>query len=165
MKSASAICFVVVMALLSPRPAVSDSSEMKFPPRPYRVDVPMRPDNITDAEVGEISGVVRDLYPSEFLNIGTVVDRCPCEDGPQCSSQVWVVAHKGMETRGLLLSRIDEEWQIGPVQAWWFDYNVLERRMRAVLRERTGNARDQWARLVVEQGELLRRSPRCDGDE
>ena len=153
------------MVFLSPHPAVGDYADMKFPPRPYRVDVPMRPDNITDIEVEQISGVVNSIFPADLMNIGTVVDRCPCEDGPQCSSQVWVVAHKGMQTRGLLLSRIDEEWQIGPVQAWWFDYYDLERRMRAILRERTSDASDRWARLVVEQGELLRRSPRCNNDE
>ena len=80
---------------------------------------------MSDEEVREIQAVVFQVLPGSILNISGVVSECPCEDGPACSDQVWIVAHRPNQTKGLQLSRIDAHWAIGPVQQWWFDFENL----------------------------------------
>lgn len=98
----------------------------QIPPR--RRESPIREDNITDKEVEEIQSVMAQVQPGSIVNIGTVVTGCPCEDGLKCSAQVWVVANRPKVSVGLLLSRIDGRWMIGPVQQWWLDSASLEAR-------------------------------------
>ena len=93
--------------------------------RPTRRDGPLRTDNVSDEEVREIQAVVSQVLPGSILNISGVVSECPCEDGPACSDQVWIVAHRPNQTKGLQLSRINAHWAIGPVQQWWFDFENL----------------------------------------
>ena len=69
--------------------------------------------------------VLAQVRPGDIVNIGTVVSGCPCEDGSTCSDQVWVVAHSPGTSVGLLLSRINSHWVIGPVQQWWLDREDL----------------------------------------
>ena len=92
---------------------------------PYRREGPVRSDNITDNEVQEIEFFLAKVRPGDIVNIGTVVSGCPCEDGSSCSDQVWVVAHSPGPSVGLLLSRINDHWVIGPVQQWWLDREDL----------------------------------------
>ncbi|MEM9335261.1 MAG: hypothetical protein AAGA33_10460 [Pseudomonadota bacterium] len=87
--------------------------------RPARRDEPLREANITDSEVRQIEGVVREMHPGSLVYISAVIGDCPCEDGPGCRAQVWSTAQKGGQMIELSLSRIDGEWQIGPLQAWW----------------------------------------------
>lgn len=93
---------------------------------PRRRDAPARSENISDNEVREIQNVVRDVLPHAIVNISTVVTGCPCEDGPACTDQVWLTATKGEDTYGLQLSRINNHWTIGPIQAWWLKYRGIK---------------------------------------
>jgi len=87
--------------------------------RPTRRDTPLREDNITDVEVAQVEAVVQELYPGSIVYISGVTAGCPCQDGPACSDQVWSVADRGQSSSGLALSKIDGEWQLGPLQKWW----------------------------------------------
>ena len=115
--------------------------------RPHRREGPLRSRNIDDKEIREILSVAADILPGAIVNIGGVVSGCPCEDGLSCSAQVWIVAHRAAKTNGLLLSRISNQWQVGPVQQWWLDYEVL----------RAGRSRPS-----IEEGDALTdRFPGC----
>jgi hypothetical protein len=87
--------------------------------RPQRRDAPLRELNITDEEVREIQGVTRSYIPDSYVNISSVVTGCPCEEGPGCEDQVYVLADAGSRTVGLQLSRIEKKWKVGEVQKWW----------------------------------------------
>ena len=131
-----------------------------FPAAPRRVDFPMRESNISDVEVKEIQGLVAEIYPGAILNIGSVVSECRCADGPACSAQVWVVAYGLGRSHGMMLSEIDNEWQIGPVQSWWIEYEDLVDRMRQILQEsktpyRRSMAYRPWAMTAVIDDEKL----------
>lgn len=93
--------------------------------RPQRRDGPIRAENIRDAEVRELQAVTTAYFPGSVVNIGPVVVGCPCEDGSGCTEQVWVLAHLDGKTSGLLLSRISNQWRIGPVQLWWREYEKV----------------------------------------
>ena len=93
--------------------------------RPRRRESPAREANISDREVEEVVRAVATIRPGAVVNIGTVVTGCPCEDGPTCTDQVWIVTHMPGSTAGFLLSRIDDHWTVGPVQGWWWDYERL----------------------------------------
>ena len=69
-----------------------------------------------------------EVLPHAFVSIGTVVTGCPCEDGAMCTDQVWVMAADKKRAVGLLLSRIDGRWEIGPVQRWWLRREALDAR-------------------------------------
>jgi tetratricopeptide (TPR) repeat protein len=96
--------------------------------RPERRDSPIRAENLTDDEAREIQRLMLDIMPGVILNIGTVVAGCACGDGPSCSAQVWVVGHRPGTTAGLMLSKINSRWTVGPVQRWWLDLDDLEAR-------------------------------------
>jgi hypothetical protein len=87
--------------------------------RPQRRDAPLRELNITDEEVREIQSVTRTYIPDSYVNISSVVTGCPCEEGPGCEDQVYVLADAGTRTVGLQLSRIQKAWKVGEVQKWW----------------------------------------------
>lgn len=90
--------------------------------RIVRRDAPARSTNIADQEILEIEAVMREQHPGAVVNIGTVVNECPCEDGPDCTEQVWVVAYLPHASQGLQLSRLNGRWQIGPLQQWWLRF-------------------------------------------
>lgn len=99
--------------------------------RPIRRDGPMRTENIRDEEVREIRTAVSQVLPGAIANISAVVVGCPCEDGPGCSDQVWVLAYQPDPTTGLQLSKINHHWTIGAIQRWWLEYEKLEARRRS----------------------------------
>ena len=129
--------------------------------KPVRLDGPLREINISDVEVREIEAITKSRYPGAIVNISGVTTGCPCEDGPKCEDQVWVVAHRAGRSVGLQLSRIDARWQIGPVQRWWLQYSKLQSRMsaarRAANKEPLLTLTELWA---VEQ-QLFESFPRC----
>ena len=84
--------------------------------RPHRLEGPLRYDNISDIEVREIEKEVREIMPGAIVNISGVTTGCPCEDGPKCTDQVWIVAYRPERSTGLMLSKIDGHWRVGPVQ-------------------------------------------------
>jgi hypothetical protein len=99
--------------------------------RPARRESPIRLENIDDDEVREIQRLTSARWPGAIVNIGTVVVGCPCEDGPDCSDQVWIVGHRPTEMKGLLFSKIKGRWSVGPVQSWWLEYEQLGARRSA----------------------------------
>jgi hypothetical protein len=96
--------------------------------RPARRDTPLRELNITDNEVREIQDVASRYAMSTMLNISPVVSGCPCEEGPLCTDQVFIVATLPDKTLSLQLSRIRNAWVVGAVQKWWFRYADLRKR-------------------------------------
>ncbi len=96
----------------TPRPPIE-------PRRPVRKDEPLREVNISDIEVREIETLMKDLYPASIVYISPVTTGCPCEDGSDCTDQVWSIAQKDNRSYELSLSRIEDQWQVGPLQEWW----------------------------------------------
>ena len=110
------------------RPAKTRHSANIWRARPMRRDGPLRDVNISDMEVREIQAVSSKIYPGAIINISGVTEDCPCENGPTCDSEVWIVAHKNGFNNGLMLSRIEEKWVVGPLQQWWLEYDRLTNR-------------------------------------
>lgn len=96
--------------------------------RPQRRDSPLRYENIRDNEVRQIQAAALQVVPKAIVNISGVVTGCPCEEGPSCSDQVWILAHSPQETVGLELSKINNRWTIGAIQSWWLEYEKLQAR-------------------------------------
>jgi hypothetical protein len=87
----------------------------------------LRKDNITDEEVREVQRAALEVYPDSIVNISAVTDACDCEDGSNCTAQVWLALYRENITRSLVLSKIDGHWRIGTVQSWWLQYNAHQR--------------------------------------
>src|SRR5579862_2815 len=94
--------------------------------RPWRREGPVRSENLTDDEVREIQAAVSAIRPGAIVNIGAVVTGCPCEDGPSCSDQVWVVAYRPEKSTGFNLSNVNHHWILGISQSWWLEYENLQ---------------------------------------
>lgn len=122
--------------------------------RPMRRDEPLRYLNISDYEVREIQLVAERYLPKVLLNISPVVTGCPCEEGPQCTDQVYIVAQIGQSSKGLQLSRVKNAWVVGSVQQWYFRYDELRAR---------GPQLDYLNYLRAES-ELFREFPMCVGE-
>jgi hypothetical protein len=121
--------------------------------KPVRREKPLRELNATDGEVREIRSVVATVAPRSIVYISSVVTGCPCEDGRECTDQVWVVAQRAGASRGLLLSKIADHWTIGPVQRWWLEYEAFRARLPPRLSMSDDNAED----------DLKLRFPACVG--
>ena len=96
--------------------------------RPRRRDSPLRWENIRDEGVREIQTAAQGIVPEAIVNISGVVTGCPCEEGPNCSDQVWILATRPGQTLGLQLSKVGGHWVIGLIQNWWFEYEKLTQR-------------------------------------
>jgi hypothetical protein len=121
---------------------------------PGRRDTPLRALNISDGEVREVQGIAARHLPRALVNISPVVTDCPCEEGPNCTAQVYVLATAKEKTTGLQLSRTKEHWDVGVVQKWRFRWD-------AVQKQNTGNAfLDDylWAKA---HNDLLEEFPMC----
>jgi hypothetical protein len=90
-------------------------------PRP--INGTLRRDNISDEEVREVQRAALEVYPDSIVSISGVTDGCDCEDGSNCTAQVWLALYRENQTRSLVLSKIDGHWKIGAVQSWWIQYN------------------------------------------
>jgi hypothetical protein len=93
--------------------------------RPARRDTPLRYLNISDEEVREVQVVSAKYLPRATVNISPVVTDCPCEEGPDCTAQVYVLANQDGKTGGLQLSRVRDRWTVGVVQQWWLRRDAL----------------------------------------
>lgn len=129
--------------------------------RPRRIDEPLREENISDDEVREIQAISSVLYPGAIANIAGVTDGCRCEEGSSCDSQVWVLAYHEGRYRGFMLSRIDDVWMVGPVQAWWFEFNRLQERFFVTSAERTAGKQMDFKRYREELQRQYDSFPRC----
>jgi hypothetical protein len=121
--------------------------------RPVRRDGPLRTQNLSDDEVREIESIAQSVMPGGLVNVSGVVTGCPCEEGANCSDQVWTVVYRPDQTKGLQLSRLSGHWAIGAVQQWWLDYDSLW-------------ARRPWpptAAFDAELNSLYDRFPACSG--
>ncbi len=129
--------------------------------RPTRQDVPLRQENISDIEVREVITAMEDVYPGAIVNISGVVTGCPCEESIKCTSQVWVVAYRDGQNNGLMLSRINNLWEIGLVQRWWLGYDKLRQRTRQERLAKKGRDWEAYRKLFVEQQKYLSTFPAC----
>jgi len=125
--------------------------------RPRRRDEPLRYLNITDEEVRQVQLVSLKYLPRAMVNISPVVTNCPCEEGPDCSAQVYVVASTDVNSKGLQLSRLRNQWMVGVVQQWWIRRDA----MHAPKADSPFLERYRYARALHE---LYAEFPRCVGD-
>ena len=95
---------------------------------PRRRDEPLRYLNLSDNEMREIQEVAQKYLAKTMLNVSPVIEGCPCEEGPLCTDQVYVVTYVSDQAKGLQLSRVKGVWQIGVVQQWWTKYELLRAR-------------------------------------
>lgn len=123
---------------------------------PQRRDIPLRELNISDDEIREVEFIARRFLPRAYVNISPVVTECPCEEGPTCTAQVYVIATGNGKTRGLQLSRLNDRWIVGMVQQWWI-------RFEALVRPRTGNPFLDSYLFDKARNELYEEFPRCTG--
>lgn len=129
--------------------------------KPYRRDEPLRYENISDFEVREIESETKEVFPGAIVNISGVTTGCPCENGRKCTSEVWVVAYQDHRSDGLMLSRIDGKWSVGPVQRWWMSYEDLNTRMTETIRARKPGYREKYRGLVDASRNLREAFPKC----
>lgn len=122
--------------------------------RPVRRDEPLRYLNISDYEVREIQLVAEKYLPKVLLNISPVVTGCPCEEGPQCTDQVYIVAETAQSSKGLQLSRVRNAWVVGTVQQWYLKYEELLGR----------EPRMDFSNFMRAKSELYRDFPMCVGE-
>jgi len=123
---------------------------------PDRRNTPLRELNISDDEIREVQAIKEKYLPSDYVNISPVVTDCPCEEGPTCTAQVYVVATLNGKERGLQLSRFNDRWEVGMVQQWWLRY-------QAITWSRSG---DSWLDFLLHEkavNELYEEFPRCVG--
>jgi hypothetical protein len=121
---------------------------------PKRRDEPLRYLNISDNEVREIQLVAEKYLPKVLLNISPVVTGCPCEEGPQCTDQVYIVAEAGQTSKGLQLSHVRNAWVVGSVQQWFFRYEELLLRQDKM----------DFESFMRASNELYREFPMCVGE-
>jgi len=62
--------------------------------------------------------------PDFIVNISGVTNGCDCEEGSNCTAQVWLALYRQDHTRSLVLSKLDGHWKIGAVQRWWLQYSA-----------------------------------------
>jgi hypothetical protein len=140
------------------RERLEDIAYRAWEVRPRRRDTPLRELNISDNEIREIEALTSRLMRDSMVNISPVVGDCPCEEGPMCTAQVYVVATTAGKTLEVQYSRIRNAWQIGPVQAWWTRKASLEERLKR------GEFPD-FREYLRAQDELLEEFPMCVGRE
>ena len=123
--------------------------------RPRRRDEPLRYLNITDIEVREIQFVAEKFIPKAIVNISPVVTGCPCEEGPQCTEQVYIVANARGQSPADCSSRGSRmRGSVGIIQQWWLRYDALRARRTSM----------DWRAYEASEAELLRELPQCVGE-
>ncbi len=120
--------------------------------RPVRREAPIREMNISDDEVLEVQHVAYTVLPHDIVNIANVVTGCPCEEGPQCTDQLWIIANRSDGSSGLSLSKINKHWVIGPVQQWWLYFDELQSKRRTFT---------SYAGFAAAENQLIDRFPAC----
>jgi hypothetical protein len=133
--------------------------------RPVRVDEPLRAENVSDNEVRELMRVTAGVYPGAVANISGVTTNCPCENGPWCDSQAWILAHRGGRYDGLMLSRIENKWTVGPLQLWWLERDKLWAKYREINRVSGPSRRDELKALNGRMLELQEAFPFCEDND
>lgn len=78
-----------------------------------------------------------------------------------CDSQVWILAYRDNRYDGLMLSRIESKWTLGPVQEWWLRYDKLQAKIMEVVSARAPGYRETYIRLGEEKTRLQEAFPIC----
>ena len=125
----------------------------------------LREQNVNDVEVREIVSAVKEINPGSIVNIDGVKSDCPCEDGPGCTAQVWVVAYQPQQSDGYVLSKIDGNWIIGPVQKWWLKFHYLFDQLDVATKYASPNSDSEVAALQVKISELWSEIPACENKQ
>ena len=99
----------------------------------------MREENLSDHEVREIQASIRKVYPEMIVNIGTVTMGCSCEEGPDCTSKVWVTSLNDNKMDALLMSRVGGRWLLSRNDQYRIDYERYEK-----MRQKVNDSRDQY---------------------
>jgi len=94
--------------------------------RPQRRDSPLRYLNISDEEIRDLQTIAAQYIPGAMVNISPVVTGCPCEEGPHCTDQVYLVAIASNNSVEAQLSHVKGVWKVGAVQEWWWRYQGLQ---------------------------------------
>lgn len=125
---------------------------------------PHRAENIRDDEVRQIQAVVQAAAPGAIVNISAVIAGCPCEEGPDCFDQVWVVTQREGRSEGLSLTRTSKGWDLGKVQQWQWRYRALQAELPRRRADGETNAALQARRRAyeAEQARLLAEAPSCE---
>jgi hypothetical protein len=123
---------------------------------PGRRETPLRDLNISDSEVREVQVIAARFLPKALVNISPVVTECPCEEGPNCTAQVYVLATGKGQTSGLQMSRTKEVWDVSVVQKWWLKRNAIQR-------QNTGNTFLDDYLAQKAHNEMLDEFPMCAG--
>jgi hypothetical protein len=84
---------------------------------------------------------VKTRQRDDAATFGPIVNGCPCENGPECTAEVWIEGHRPGHIEGLLLSQLNGVWTIGYVQLWWRE----RERMMALARSREATWVDRRA--------------------
>lgn len=130
--------------------------------RPKRKPGTLRYENLSDIEMRQIMRIARKENPGAVLNVSGVIVGCPCEDGAHCTDQVWIVAHKQNRTRGLMLSNIDAQWTIGPVQKWWLRRDRLDAEHANARSENREALVENWSKYSEALNRLITEFPKCE---
>lgn len=142
--------------------SISPDSPQIWKTRPQRRDEPLRDENISDREVLQIEGLMHELYPGSLVYLSAVTTGCPCQDGAGCTDQVWSVASRGGESNELALSKIDGDWQLGPLQEWWLIRDRIwetYRRSRLKMGNEKAMNFQEYLRRLAEHNEAF---PTCE---
>jgi len=171
------VLLVVLLGLFSSFDAVGDGKSKAerlaeyqqrrhiYRSRPRRIDEPLRDENVSDEEIREIQVTTVTVYPGAIANVSGVTDGCPCEEGPMCDSQVWILAYRDNRYDGLMLSRISNKWVVGPLQTWWFEYDLLNKKMNELHAEKPADYMAVFMKYGEKQMQLREAFPVCVSDE
>lgn len=171
------ILLIVLASLFSPSAAVSDGKSKAerlaeyqqrrhiYRSRPRRIDEPLRAENVSDEEIREIQASTVTIYPGAIANVSGVTAGCPCEEGPMCDSQVWILAHRDDRYDGLMLSRISNKWVVGPLQTWWVEYDLLKKQLNELRSENPAGYRAAFREHHEKRMQLEEAFPVCAPEE
>ena len=82
-----------------------------------------------------------------------------------CDSQVWILAHQDNRYDGLMLSRISNKWVVGPLQSWWFEYDLLNNKMTELRSEQLADYWAAYMELREKRIQLQEAFPVCISEE
>ncbi len=120
------LIIAIAFAMLAPSISHADILTYRMTP-----DSPLREKNITDEEVREIQNAVRTYFPGAIVYVGGVFDRCKCEEGSNCISQVIVNGRVDDENFSVSLSNFGDSWTVSNEWKKRHKIHELAERMRA----------------------------------
>ena len=146
------------------QPGLHPSRYLAYKPRAAQLTGPLRYENNSAQEVGEIESAARGVLSGALVNISGIVAGCGCEEGPECSAQVRVVAYGPARSPGLSLSRIGGHWALGLLQQWELRYEAFRGQHPAPNFGTGADGNARFERFLAEQTALFEDYPRCDDE-